>query len=143
MAVVLAVVSVLLGVGVDSSKLAFGAWAVAYHLWFLVTFVLLVLATPVAVAADRRWGLAVPAALAIAVAVIRHGLHRRPRALHRLPQLCVGLGSQLSAWNRLAQRQIARIPTATAGVRSAVVLPALITWGPYPISMIGVPGEEL
>src|SRR5262245_33477546 len=143
MAVVLAVMLVLLVIGVDGSKLAFGGWAVAYHLWFLVTFVLLVLATPVAVAADRRWGLAVPAALAIAVGVIDVayiGGH--------VPY--IGYINYVLAWAASYQLGIAWRSGRLPGYRpillafaSAVVLAVIVTWGPYPISMIGVPGEEL
>jgi hypothetical protein len=142
-AIVLAVVLVLLWVGVDSAKLAFGGWAVAYHLWFLVTFVLLVSATPVAMAADRRWGLAVPAALAIAVGVIDVayiGGH--------VPY--IGYVNYVLGWAAIYQLGIAWRSGRLPGYRpillalvAAVVLAALVTWGPYPISMIGVPGEEV
>ena len=142
-ATVLAVVVALLWAGVDSSKLAFGGWAVAYHLWFLVTFVLLVLATPVAMAADRRWGLAVPAALAIAVGVIDVayiGGH--------VPY--VGYFNYVLGWAASYQLGIAWRRGRLPGYRpillalvSAIVLAVLVTWGPYPISMIGVPGEHL
>ena len=66
----LAVVAVLRGVGVAGPELDFGAWAVAMHLWFLGVYVVMIALTPVAMAAHRRWGLAVPAALAAAVAAV-------------------------------------------------------------------------
>jgi hypothetical protein len=141
--IVLTVVVVLLLVGVDSSMLAFGGWAVAYHLWFLVTFVLLVSATPLAMAADRRWGLAVPAALVITVGVIDVaylGGH--------VPY--IGYVNYVLGWAAVYQLGIAWRSGRLAGYRpillavvSAVVLAVLVTWGPYPISMIGVPGEEI
>lgn len=142
-AVVLVVVVVLLLVGVDSAKLAFGGWAVAYHLWFLVTFVLLVLATPLAVAADRRWGLAVPAALAVAVGVVDVAYIGGD-----VPY--VGYVNYVLAWGAVYQLGIAWRSGRLAGHRplllalvSALLLAVLLIWGPYPVSMIGVPGEEL
>ncbi|OCB14135.1 hypothetical protein A5717_11505 [Mycolicibacterium porcinum] len=142
-AVVLAVVLVLLWIGVDGQKLAFGGWAVAYHLWFLVTFVLVVLATPVAVAADQRWGLAVPAALAIAVGVIDVAYLGAD-----VPYL--GYLNYVLAWGAVYQLGIAWRSGRLGGRRpmvlalfSAVVLAALVAWGPYPVSMIGVPGEDV
>jgi surface polysaccharide O-acyltransferase-like enzyme len=143
MAMVLAVVLILRWVGVDGAKLAFGGWAVAYHLWFLVTFVLLVLATPVAVAADRRWGLAVPAALVIAVGVIDAAY-----IAGHVPY--IGYLNYVLGWAAVYQLGIAwrsgRLPRyrpILLALIGAVVLAVLVTWGPYPISMIGVPGEEL
>ncbi|MDH6247236.1 acyltransferase [Mycobacterium sp. OTB74] len=142
-AIVLAVVLVLLLVGVDGSKLAFGGWAVAYHLWFLVTFVLLVLATPVAVAADRRWGLAAPAAMVIAVGVI-------DAAYIGADVPYIGYVNYVLAWGAVYQLGIAWRSGRLPGYRpmvlalvSAVILAVLVTWGPYPISMIGVPGAEI
>ncbi|MGE2714172.1 acyltransferase family protein [Mycolicibacterium litorale] len=140
---VLVVVTVLLVVGVDGAKLAFGGWAVAYHLWFLVVFVLLISATPVVMAADRRWGLAVPAALAIGVGVI--DLAYIGGGVPYVGYLNYVLGWAVSyqigiAWRsgRLAGRR----PIVLA-LSSAVVLAVLLAWGPYPVSMIGVPGEQL
>lgn len=143
MAIMLAVILVLLLIGVGGTTLHFGGWAVAYHLWFLVTFVLLVLATPVAVAADRRWGLAVPATLAIAVGVI-------DVAYIGADVPYIGYLNYVLAWGAVYQLGIAWRSGRLPGYRpillalvSAVVLAGLITWGPYPLSMIGVPGEEL
>lgn len=142
-AIVLAAVLVLLLVGVDGAKLAFGGWAVAYHLWFLVAFVLLVSATPVAMAADRRWGLAVPAALVIAVGVVDVAYIAGDVPYIGYVNYVLGwaVSYQLGiAWR--SARLTGRRPIVLALV-SAAVLVLLISWGPYPISMIGVPGEEL
>lgn len=104
---------------------------------------LLVLATPVAVAADRRWGLAVPATLAIAVGVI-------DVAYIGADVPYIGYLNYVLAWGAVYQLGIAWRSGRLPGYRpillalvSAVVLAGLITWGPYPLSMIGVPGEEL
>ena len=67
---VLVAVAVLDWVGVGRSALRFGGWAVAMHLWFVPVYLALLTLTPVALAAHRRWGLLVPAVLAIAVVVV-------------------------------------------------------------------------
>ena len=50
--------------------LDYAGWAVGMHLWFLAVYVLVVSLTPSAIAAHRRWGLLVPAVLAVGVAVV-------------------------------------------------------------------------
>jgi hypothetical protein len=136
----LLVVAVLFGVGVAGSELDFGAWAVAMHLWFLGIYVLVVALTPVAVAAHRRWGLWVPAVTTVAVAVLDAatiGAH--------VPY--VGWLKYLLVWGLLYQLGIAwhdgmlrgRVAIGLAA-GSAIVLVLLVTVGPYPVSMIGVPG---
>ncbi|WP_445166569.1 acyltransferase family protein [Mycolicibacterium sp. Dal123E01] len=136
----LVVVAVLRGVGVAGSELDFGAWAVAMHLWFLGIYVLVVALTPVAVAAHRRWGLWVPVAMTVAIAAIdvaTIGAHLQ----------YVGWLNYLLVWGLLYQLGIAWydgklrgwVPVALA-LCSAIVLVLLVTVGPYPVSMIGVPG---
>jgi Acyltransferase family len=135
----LLVVAMLFGVGVAGSELDFGAWAVAMHLWFLGIYVLVVALTPVAVAAHRRWGLWVPVVVTLAVAALDAatiGAH--------VPY--VGWLNYLLAWGVLYQLGIAwhdgmlrgRVAIALAAC-SAIVLVLLVTVGPYPVSMIGVP----
>jgi len=141
--VMLVVVAVLSAVGVAGSELEFGAWAVAMHLWFLGIYVLVVALTPIAVAAHRRWGLWMPLAMVVVVAAIDAatlGAH--------LPY--AGWLNYLLPWAVLYQFGIAwqdgmlrgRAALALAGV-SAVALALLIGVGPYPISMIGVPGATV
>ncbi|MCB0947463.1 MAG: acyltransferase, partial [Mycobacterium sp.] len=124
-------------------ELDFGAWAVAMHLWFLGVYVVMIALTPVAMAAHRRWGLAVPAALAAAVAAVDLATIGA-----QLPYL--GWVNHLLPWAVLYQLGIAwhtgmlrgRAPVLLAGC-SAAVLVLLVTVGPYPVSMIGVPGQTL
>src|SRR6202008_1699544 len=70
-AALVSVVVVALGVyHVAGSVLEYAGWAVAMHLWFLAVYLVVVSLTPIAVAAQRRWGLLVPAVLAVGVAVV-------------------------------------------------------------------------
>lgn len=129
--------------GVAGAVLEYAGWAVAMHLWFLAVYLVVVSATPVAVAAQRRWGLLAPGALAAAVAVVdavRLGGH-----VQYLDWL-----NYVLAWGALYQLGICwrggqltgRRPALLAAV-SAVVLALLIWLRVYPVSMIGVPGQTI
>jgi hypothetical protein len=128
---------------VAGSTLEYAGWAVAMHLWFLAVYLVVVLLTPAAIAAQRRWGLLVPAVLAVGlVAVDAVGLGGH------LPHLRVL--NYLLCWGALYQVGIAWHEGASAGrkpillaVGSAVALALLILLGPYPVSMIGVPGQTV
>jgi len=128
---------------IAGATLEYAGWAVAMHLWFLAVYLVVVSLTPVAIAAQRRWGLLVPAVLAVgvvaidAVSVGEHLPHLR--LLNYL--LCwgalyqLGIGWQDGLWT-------GRKPALLAG-GSAIALMLLILLGPYPVSMIGVPGQTL
>jgi hypothetical protein len=113
------------------------------HLWFLAVYVIVVSLTPIAIAAQRRWGRAVPAALAaavVAVDAVSIGGHA-PYLGWLNYLLCWGTLYQLGiAWHGglLATRRAA--PLATG---SGAVLALLIWLRVYPVSMIGVPGQTI
>ena len=140
---VLTVIAVLMLFGVDGSVLALGGWAVAMHLWFLAVYLMVVALTPIAVAAHRRWGLAVPTVLAAGV-VLADALgistgHPEIRIVNYF--FCWAAIYQLGiAWHGGLLRRRLLVSMAIAG---AVALPLLVTWGPYPIAMIGVPGVRV
>ncbi len=128
---------------VAGSVLQYAGWAVAMHLWFLAVYVLVVSLTPSAVAAHRRWGLWVPAALAVDVVAVDVA----SRAGH-VPYL--GWLNYLLCWGALYQLGIAWQGGLLAGRRpvmlavgSGLALALLIGLGPYPVSMIGVPGQTV
>ena len=128
---------------VAGSTLEYAGWAVAMHLWFLAVYLVVVSLTPAALAAQRRWGLLVPAVLAVGVVVVDAvglgGHLPHLRVLNYL--LCWGALYQLGiAWHEGALA--ARKPVLLA-VGSAVALALLILLGPYPVSMIGVPGQTV
>jgi hypothetical protein len=137
------VVVVLAALGISGSVLEYAGWAVAMHLWFLGVYLVVASLTPIAIAAQRRWGLLVPAALALAVAVmdvVRLVGHAQ----------YVDWVNYLLAWGALYQLGIAWREGSLAGRRpallaavSAVLLALLIWLKVYPISMIGVPGQTI
>jgi fucose 4-O-acetylase-like acetyltransferase len=128
---------------IAGSTMEYAGWAVAMHLWFLAVYLIVVSLTPVAIAAQRRWGLRVPALLAagvVAVDAVSLGEH--------VPHLRVL--NYLLCWGGLYQLGIAWHDGLLAGRRSALLaggsalaLALLIALGPYPVSMIGVPGQAL
>jgi surface polysaccharide O-acyltransferase-like enzyme len=129
--------------GVSGSVLEYAGWAVAMHLWFLAVYVLVVSLTPIAVAAQRRWGLLVPVALAAGVVLV----DAASLAGH-VPYL--GWANYLLCWGLLYQLGIAWHSGSLGGRRplllavgSAVALVLSIRLGPYPVSMIGVPGQAI
>ena len=137
------VVAALDQFGVPGSTLAYAGWAVAMHLWFLAVYLIVVSLTPVAVAAHRRWGLLVPAALAVGVVAVDGasvGAH--------VPY--IGWLNYLLCWGAIYQLGIAWHEGLLAGRRSvvlaagsAIALALLIGLGPFPVSMIGVPGQPM
>jgi surface polysaccharide O-acyltransferase-like enzyme len=142
-AFVLVVMGALMLAGIDGEVLELGGWAVAMHLWFLAVYFMVVALTPIAVIAHRRWGLAVPAVLAVGVVVVDAiGIgtdHPELRMLNYL--LCWAAIYQLGiAWHGGLLRRTQLLSLAAV---SAAALAALVTWGPYPIAMIGVPGVRV
>ena len=127
----------------SGSLLEYAGWAVAMHLWFLGIYVIVVSLTPITIAAQRRWGLLVPAAFAVAVVAV----DTASLAGH-IPHL--GWLNYLFCWGAFYQLGIAWQSGLLAGVRpgllaagSACALWLLMWRGPYPVSMIGVPGQAV
>jgi hypothetical protein len=146
-AVYVAVASVIVlasgAAGAAGSLLEYAGWAVAMHLWFLAVYVIVVSLTPIAIAAQHSWGLLVPAALASAlVAVDIAALAGHVPYLNWLNYLlCWGLLYQIGiAWQ---SGHLAGIRPVLLAAGSAGALWLLIWLGPYPISMIGVPGQAV
>src|ERR1700758_5339183 len=142
-ALVSVVVAVLVVYGVPSSVLEYAGWAVAMHLWFLAVYVVVVSLTPVAIAAQRRWGLLVPVVLAVGVVVLDIAT-----IVGHVPY--VGWLNYFLCWGTLYQLGIAWYCGLLAGRRpvllavgSGVALALLICLARYPVSMIGVPGQAV
>ena len=142
-AVVSAIVLASGTAGAAGSLVEYAGWAVAMHLWFLAVYLIVVSVTPIAIAAQQRWGLLVPAALASGlVAVDIAALAGHVPYLNWLNYLlCWGLLYQIGiAWQ---SGYLAGIRAVLLAAGSACALWLLIWLGPYPISMIGVPGQAV
>ena len=130
--------------GAGTAELAQAGWLVALQLWFLPVYLLLIALTPAMLAAYRRWGLAVPAVMAVGAAavdvgVVGGGMH------------VVGYANYLLVWGSIYVWGFAwRDGTLTRprwrpyalAVAGAGALAGLVTWGPFPVDMIGA-GERV
>ncbi len=150
--------------GTEASLVRTVVWFATIPLWFLAAYLAVVPLTPVMYALHRRFGLAVPAALALLVALGDLG-----RALGSGE---VALANYLLGWLAIHQLGFAwydarqghcrpdATPAGTGGIRTrclpmsrraALVMIAgglavavLLTGpGPYPVNMISLPGERL
>ncbi|WP_434740819.1 acyltransferase family protein [Micromonospora sp. SH-82] len=140
-------------VGVDSERIRTVAWFATIPLWFLAAYLAVVPLTPPMYALHRRFGLAVPLGLVVLVAagdVARFAGHET-----------WGLGGFVFGWLAVHQVGFAwydahtgqpdrrrRLPTGRpaalamlVGGLGATVL--LTVPGPYPVSMLNVPGQPL
>ena len=125
--------------GTPSVEIVRAAWFTALHLWFVPVYLLMIALTPIMFAAHRRWGLAVPLAMAIgatAVDVAVIGFH--------LP--LIGFANYLLVWGSSHQWGFAwqtgtlihpRWRPYALGVGGAMLLAGLLVWGPFPVDMIG------
>jgi peptidoglycan/LPS O-acetylase OafA/YrhL len=130
--------------GVDWPTTAKAVWLACIPLWFLVAYITVVFLTPMMLALHERAGLAVPVLLAVLV-----GLGDAAR-LTLGPLFASGnfLFAWLAvhqlgiAWRRgaLTPRRAVAVPLAGGGLLALVLLTVP---GPYPVSMVMVPGEVL
>ncbi|HET9079912.1 MAG TPA: acyltransferase [Trebonia sp.] len=82
--------------GVPAAEVARASWLVALQLWFLPAYMVLIALTPPLLAAHRRWGLAVPAVMAVAAGLVDIGV-TGPR-LH-----VIGYLNYLFVWGSIHQ----------------------------------------
>jgi hypothetical protein len=111
----------------------------ALHLWFLPVYLLLNALTPVLVAAHRRWGFAVPAAMVVATALV--AVVRTVPGLH-----FAGYADYLFVWGCIHQWGFAWLdgslttprwrPYALAAVGAALLV-GLVASGAYKVDMVG------
>ncbi|MDR2722518.1 MAG: acyltransferase [Cellulomonadaceae bacterium] len=117
---------------------------VAMPLWFLVVYLLVIVATPVMYALHQRFGLAVPALLIALVAV-------GDVLMFTTGNRDLAFGNNIFGWFAIYQLGFAyqdeslRLTPRRAAVvllASVAVLTLMVTAGPYPLSMVSVPGER-
>jgi fucose 4-O-acetylase-like acetyltransferase len=139
--VVAAVVAVLAAeaAGVRGTELAEASWLVALQLWFLPVYMVLIALTPVMLAAHRRWGLAVPAVMAVAAGLVDAGV-AGPH-LH-----VIGYVNYLFVWGSIHQWGFAwQDATLTSprwrpyamGAGGAALLAGLLMAGSFKVDMVG------
>ncbi|WP_283138988.1 acyltransferase family protein [Rhizohabitans arisaemae] len=128
----------------DPARVRMIVWLASIPLWFLVVYLIVVALTPPMYALHRRYGLAVPPVLV--------GLVAAGDVARLLGHDFWGNGNFLFGWLAIHQmgfvwrdgllpaRPRVAVPLLLAGIG---VLLLLTLVGPYPISMINVPGERL
>ncbi|HLZ36313.1 MAG TPA: acyltransferase [Mycobacteriales bacterium] len=130
--------------GLDPAAVAQGAWLVGIPLWFLAVYLAVVALTPVTLALHERYGEGSVLVLGAAVAVVD-----AVRLGAGVP--AVGVVNYLLVWVAICQLGYGwrdgallrpRVPAALA-VAGAAALLGLVTIGPYPVSMVAVPGEAV
>ncbi|GAA4952683.1 acyltransferase [Streptomonospora halophila] len=131
--------------GVPEETLRTGALLTVQPLWFVAVYAVTTALTPVALAADRRWGAAAalpPAAVVAAVDLARYG----PWA-PAVPDWA-GYANVLPVWLFAYQLGVAwaggrlrRPPGLLLLVGGALGVAALVCAG-YPVSAVGVPGAD-
>ncbi|HUY44703.1 MAG TPA: acyltransferase [Streptosporangiaceae bacterium] len=130
--------------GANTAELAQAGWFTALHLWFLPVYLLLIAFTPVMLAAHRRWGLAVPAVMALGAT----GVDAAVLGPH-LP--LIGYTNYLLVWGSMHQWGFAWQDGSLTRPRwrpwllasaGTALLAGLVAWGPFPVDMIGA-GERI
>ena len=141
----LGAVVVLRSAGVDARLTHAIARIAAQPLWFLAVYLVVTLIAPAQLALHRR-----APALLIVVLPIATVLADVLRFDHVAPGIAVlnylfvfafaqELGFHLSSgWDRITRRV-----AFTVAVTAAGLLLALVTFGPYPVSMVGLPGARV
>jgi fucose 4-O-acetylase-like acetyltransferase len=137
MAVWLVMPDFLRGLGVPPQPLQVGSAIAAQLLWFLAVYVLVVLLTPLMVAAHRRWGLKVPLVMGVAGVLVD---------VARFNDLgYIGYANAIFVWVAVHQLGFhyveGRLGTLSAAGFGITAL--MVAFGPYPASMIGMPGAPV
>lgn len=131
----------LVAAGMDRAIVQLGGRNALLPLWFLAVYLGVIACVPLLLALHERWGLRVPAALALAAFAI-------DIAHHTLGVPLVGWANFLLVWSvptalgfcwadGLLERRAVRVLLPLAG---AVALVVLVGGLDYPVSMVGVDG---
>jgi fucose 4-O-acetylase-like acetyltransferase len=124
--------------GVPGEQVGRAVWLASLPLWFLIVYLGVVALTPVMYRLHERAGLAVPVLLLVPVVV---GDMLRLRYENEL----LGYGNFAFAWLAIHQigfawrdgRRLPAVPLLICGLGGLIVLTVA---GPYPVSMVTVPG---
>ncbi|MFJ1753459.1 acyltransferase [Kitasatospora sp. NPDC088134] len=140
--------AVAAALGADPALLGMIGWALAMQFWFLPVYLTISALTPWLYALHRRWGLGSVAALAAAalaldLAVLAADADWADRAGLLNYLLVWAVAYQLGfAWRDGGTAARPRFGAALA-VGGAVGYAALVGFGPFPVSLVLVSGEEI
>jgi hypothetical protein len=130
--------------GGDPALVGTATWLASIPLWFLLVYLAVVVLTPAMHALHQRAGLIVPVVLAGMVAVgdlarLRLGLPHLGDANYLLAWLAVHQVGFSWQDGRLPTRPGVALSLGAGGLAALVLLTVV---GPYPVSMVAVPGEQ-
>ncbi|MFI6306831.1 acyltransferase [Amycolatopsis thailandensis] len=144
-AVWLFVPDILRGMGIPEQPLQVGGAIAAQLLWFLAVYVLTVLLTPLMATAHRRWGLKVPLIM-LAAAVLVDVARFNDLGL-------IGFANAIFVWMAVHQLgfhytqgrlgSLSRNAALGMSVAGFGITALMVAFGPYPASMIGMPGAPV
>lgn len=130
--------------GADRGTVDEAGWLVNVALWFLAVYAGIAAAAPMLLALHERWGVRVLALLVAGVAVVDVA-----RLGFGVPY--IGLANFALAWLALHQLGFllrdgtltrSRLVPPALGVGGILLVAGLTIIGPYPVSMVNVPGAE-
>jgi hypothetical protein len=142
--IVTVAVTVAVLAAAPATELAQAAWLTCLHLWFLPVYLLLIALTPVLLAAHRRYGLLVPAVMSLLAAAVDLSGDGRHPVLFGLPNYVLVWGAMHQwgfAWLDGSWLRRRWYPFALAGA-GATLFAALVTWGSFPVDLIGTTGRR-
>ena len=145
LAVWLAAPPLLTAFGLPAQPVTFAAGIVGQLLWFLAVYLITVAAAPLMIKLRDRFGLAVPVALAAAAVAIDIARFSGVPLVGYLNEVFIWLALQQLGIEYAAGR-FARLSTSAAaliGVAGFAATALLVVAGPYPASMVGLPGQAV
>ncbi|OXM59441.1 acyltransferase family protein [Amycolatopsis vastitatis] len=135
----------LLGLGVPPQPVQVASAIAAQLLWFLAVYVLVVLLTPVMVAAHRRWGLKVPLVMAVAGVLVDVARFNDLGYVGYLNAVFVWVAVHQLGFHYVEGRlgALTRRAALTLSAAGFGTTALMVAFGPYPASMIGMPGAPV
>lgn len=129
---------------VPTDILSQAAWAVAIILWFLAVYAVIASLTPLAMRAHRRGGWGVVALLFVLVVITDSIRFLGGTDLFAQANFALVWG----AFHQIGFLWKDGMLPSLRGILTVIVvclaaLFALVVWGPYPVSMVSVPGAEV
>jgi fucose 4-O-acetylase-like acetyltransferase len=129
--------------GADPEQVGTAAWLVSIPLWFLVAYLGMIVLSPVMYSLHQRLGLLVPVLLLLPVLVgdvLRFHLGAEEPGYGNFLFAWLAIHQIGFAWHdgKLPNRKSVSLPLLFGGLTALLLL---TTVGPYPVSMVTVPGE--
>ncbi len=120
------------------------AWAIAIILWFLAVYLAIAVVTPLSFRAHERWGIGFVLLLIALVAGVDAIRFLGEVDLVAYVNYALVWGAFHQVGYLWADGELPSLPSLAVGVVISLTAAfALVNWGPYPVSMVSVPGAEV